>query len=66
MRKLKAIPWSTVAVLAILAVLIISGHNGRVTTSLVAVVAIYLGLDLSVMHRFRVPAGKKELHDGRD
>ncbi len=53
MRSLKAIPWSTVAVLAILATLIALGHNGRITTALVGVVAVYLGLDFTVLRRWR-------------
>ena len=46
----------------ILASLILAGHNGAITTSLVAVVALYLGVDIAVLHKFRVKAE----NNGRD
>lgn len=57
MRELKALPWSTVAVLAILAVLILAGHNGVITMSLAGVVAAYLGLETWIRRR-RPPDGR--------
>lgn len=57
MRELKAIPWSTVAVLAILAVLIALGHNGVITSSLAAIVGVYLGVEWRASRR-RPPDGR--------
>jgi hypothetical protein len=56
MRKLKPLPWSTVAVLAILAALIMTGHNGVITTSLTAVTGAYLVAETWTMRR-RPPNG---------
>ena len=60
MRSLKAIPWSTVAVLAILAGLIALGHNGKITWALVGTVAAYLGLDIMLLHKWRSDPGPRE------
>ena len=60
MRSLKAIPWSTVAVLAILAGLIALGHNGKITWALVGTVGAYLGLDIMLLHKWRSDPGPKE------
>lgn len=57
MKPLDAIPWSIVAVLGILAVLILAGHDSVVTWSLVGIVAAYLGLDAVVFSKFRGPKG---------
>jgi hypothetical protein len=57
MRKLHPLPWSTVAVLAILAALVLAGHNGVITTSITAVTGAYLVAETWTMRR-RPPRGR--------
>lgn len=52
-RSLHPIPWSTVVVVAILAVLLLAGKNGTITWSLFSVVMAYLGIETSVLWRRR-------------
>ena len=46
--------------LAILAGLIALGHNGRITWALVGTVGVYLGLDITLLHKWRSDPGPKE------
>ena len=53
MRQLQPMPWSTVVVLAILAILLLAGHNGNINRSLLAIVLVYLGLETAAIRRRR-------------
>ena len=50
-KRVKA--WPTVVIIAILAVLILTGHNGAITLSMFAAVGVYLGIDLTFLHKWR-------------
>ena len=53
MMKPEYIPWSTVAVVAILAGLIALGRDSIITWSLAAFVLAYVGIDATIFHRWR-------------
>ena len=53
MKSPAYIPWSTVAVIAILSGLIALGRDSIITWSLVALVLAYVGIDATLFHRWR-------------
>ena len=53
MKSPAYIPWSTVAVIAILASLIALGRDSVITWSLAAFVLAYVGIDATMFHRWR-------------
>lgn len=57
MKSLHALPWSTVAVLAILAVLNLAGRDSYITWAILGIVSVYLGLDITVFRNLRGPKG---------
>ena len=54
MRKPAYIPWSTVAVIAILAVLLLAGRDSVITWSLAGLVLAYVGIDVTLFHKWRL------------
>lgn len=57
MKALHALPWSTVAVLGILAVLNLAGKDSAITWAILGIVSVYLGLDVTVFKKLRGPKG---------
>ena len=53
MKKRLATARGTLIVVAILAGLMMAGHNGTINLLLAASVLTYLGIDLSILHRWR-------------
>ena len=53
MKKRLATARGTLVVVGILALLIITGHNGTMNLLLAASVLTYLGVDLSLLHRWK-------------
>jgi len=45
--------WPTVAIIGILAALVALGHNGEIELALLGIVLGYLGLDLTILHKWR-------------
>lgn len=57
MKKLQALPWSTVAVLGILGILNLFGRDSTITWAIMAIVGAYVGLDLAGFVQRRGPKG---------